>query len=265
MKPLVLWIILAVSALAARAESNPGDAAAREVQQAVTREVTPQFAAAAKAVALQEPIDFEALDTAVRHFLAEWPDTDIGWQLLPTYLRFARVAQPERTEREWLETFLDSPNRSVRAFAKNRLSLAAMKTEPLELRFTALDGRKVDMAALRGKVVLIDFWASWCKPCIAELPNVKRVYAGFHAQGFEIIGVSLDNAKDRQKFVDLVAREGVTWPQRFDGQGWEDSLSRRFTITSIPATFLFDQTGCLVASDLRGSELETAVKNLLDR
>ena len=263
MKALIPLFFLVAGGLVAAPDAAPANESERLVQQAVMRDVVPQFAAASEAVAEHKPMDFASLDTAFRRFLAEWPDAEAGWQLLPTYLRLAGQAQPERTELEVLQTFLDSPNRHVRAFAKNRLHLEALKAQPLELQFTALDGRKVNMADLRGQVVLIDFWATWCVPCIAELPNVKRVYADYHDKGFEIIGVSLDRAGDRLKFIDLVAREGVTWPQRFEGQSWEDSLARRFAVAAIPATFLFNKSGCLVATDVRGQKLEAEVRRLL--
>src|SRR5205085_2372918 len=105
---------------------------------------------------------------------------------------------------------------------------------PFTLKFTALDGRAIELMALRGKVVLLDFWATWCTPCIAELPKLKEVYARYHDRGFELIGISLDRAEDRQKLVDFIARENLSWPQHFDGKLWQNEVARQYAINAAP-------------------------------
>jgi thiol-disulfide isomerase/thioredoxin len=138
--------------------------------------------------------------------------------------------------------------------------IVELKSKPLDLKFTAVDGRAVDLSALRGKVVLIDFWATWCGPCVGEVPNVVSTYQKYHDQGFEIVGISLDEDKDALQ--SFTASKGMTWPQYFDGQGWKNAISSSFEIHSIPAMWLVNKQGMLVTMDGR-NDLEGQVAKLV--
>ncbi len=126
---------------------------------------------------------------------------------------------------------------------------------------TDLDGKPISIAAYKGKVVLVDFWATWCGPCVAELPTVLKAYEKYHDKGFEIIGISLDS--DKEKLTSFIKQKNMPWQQFFDGKGWQNKLAGQYGINSIPATYLLDKDGKIIAKGLRGEALDTAVAKAL--
>ncbi len=124
-----------------------------------------------------------------------------------------------------------------------------------------LDGKPLAVANDKGKVVLIDFWATWCGPCVQELPNVLKVYQEDHSKGFEIIGVSLDS--DKEKLTSFIKEKNVPWPQYFDGQDGENKLAVKYGIVTIPSTYLLGRDGKILNKNLRGEALAEAVKAAL--
>jgi len=124
-----------------------------------------------------------------------------------------------------------------------------------------INGNPLSIASCKGKVVLIDFWATWCMPCQFELPNILATYKKYHDQGFEVIGISLD--EDRQQLETFLKKQGMNWPQYNDGKFWETKLVLKYGISQLPATYLLDGNGNIIGRDLRGDALEAAVAKAL--
>ena len=130
----------------------------------------------------------------------------------------------------------------------------------LDLKFRAFDERAVDLAQLRGKVVLMEFWATWCGPCVRSMPAVKTAYAKLHPRGLEIIGVSFD--KSRPSLGYFLKQHEIPWPQYFDGLGLENRLGARFGVETTPTLWLVDKQGKL--RDLNaGEKLGEKIEKLL--
>lgn len=153
----------------------------------------------------------------------------------------------------------DAPQ-EIQAQAKGILKKMSLMGQPLDLKFAALDGREVDLSKMKGKVVLIDFWATWCGPCVAELPNVKAAYDELHGQGFEIVGISFDQSKSALE--NFVKKEKMAWPQFFDGKGWQNQFGQEYGINSIPTMWLIGKDGTVADMNARG-DLRGKVKKLL--
>jgi thiol-disulfide isomerase/thioredoxin len=135
-----------------------------------------------------------------------------------------------------------------------------LKMQPVDLSFTAADGSEVDVAKMRGKVVLIDFWATWRPACMEEAPDVVTTYNMLHDKGFEVVGVSLD--EDRNALDSVTQARGMVWPQYFDGKGWSNDIAVRYGIHSIPTMWLLDKNGKLADANAR-DDLADKVAKLL--
>ena len=122
------------------------------------------------------------------------------------------------------------------------------------------EGKPIQLSSLRGKVVMIDFWASWCGPCRQENPNVVRLYQQYHEKGFEIIGVSLDRTKE--DWVKAIQDDKLTWIHVSDLQYWQNAAALLYSVKLIPQSYLLDKEGKIIAKGLRNEQLDKKLKEL---
>src|SRR5882757_7282729 len=124
------------------------------------------------------------------------------------------------------------------------------------------NGVPVKLSSFRGKYVLVDFWASWCGPCREENPNVVRVYNKYKDKNFTILGVSLDKAEGRANWLAAIKSDGLNWTQVSDLKFWSNQVAALYYVSSIPANFLIDPSGKIIAKDLRGDDLDDKLKEV---
>jgi peroxiredoxin len=139
--------------------------------------------------------------------------------------------------------------------------VGAVGTDALEFTQNDVQGNPVKLSAFKGKYVLLDFWASWCKPCRMENPNVVKVYNKFKNKNFTVLGVSLDQSKDA--WVKAIDVDKLAWNHVSDLQQWNNAVAQMYHVQSIPGNFLIDPNGKIVAKDLRGEDLEKKLCELL--
>lgn len=160
-----------------------------------------------------------------------------------------------------LQELIKAPDQNVADAAKARLLKAQIIGKPLDLQFTAVDGTSLDLRTLRGKVVLVDFWASWCPDCLREMPVVRQTYQKYKDKGFTVIGISLD--QDEQALSNFVAKKLIPWPQYFDGKGWGNDLATKYGVRAIPEMWLINQQGAVVSTDVSAPQLDQKVEQLM--
>jgi thiol-disulfide isomerase/thioredoxin len=203
----------------------------------------------------------DAAMTVIDEFIKRAPKDDRGATLLHGLA--SEVSDAGRKERIMARLASAYPDS---AFAGEIKSVQAAKAtggsaengvgKPFVLEFTeAITGKPISIKSLKGKVVVVDFWATWCPPCVAEMPKMKKLYAEFKGKGVEFIGVSLDQSKEKgglESLKKFVAENDITWPQYYQGNFWQSDFSKAWGINSIPCVFLVDADGKLVNTKARG-------------
>jgi len=125
-------------------------------------------------------------------------------------------------------------------------------------------GKLIELNKIKGKVTIIDFWASWCKPCRVENPNLVKLYNEYHPKGLEIISVSLDREAQKDFWIKAIEKDQLNWYNISNLKFWQEPIAKLYGVNSIPATFIIDENGILIAKKLRGAQLDQKIKELLD-
>ncbi len=209
---------------------------------------------------IASPEQAAALETRLADYLRRFPEDPKAANMQVRRIDLWQRINPAKAA-ALRDEMASSPDPKIAAAAQGRQAQQALGDAPLDWRLPALDGTSIDLAALRGKVVLIQFWASWCPDCAREMPTVLNTYRQFHDAGLEIVGISLD--RDKDALLATVRKKGITWPQFYDAKGWDNELAVRYGVRGIPELWLVDTGGKVVATGVQVGQLASMIPPLL--
>ena len=197
----------------------------------------------------------------IRKFVGLKPSSYISPFIIRNYLAY----DMEVEDLENILADLDSSVHDARAYIDmskrvETMNSVAIGKQAVDFALNDTTGNPIAISSFRGKILLIDFWASWCAPCRKENPDVVNLYNDFKDRGFEIIGVSFDDNRDR--WIKAILDDGLTWSQVSDLKGWQSAAGKLYAINAIPATVLLDRDGKIVAKNLRGDALREKLEEL---
>ena len=208
------------------------------------------------------PEQAATLETRLADYLRRFPDDPKAANMQVRRIDLWQRADPVKAA-ALLNEMAASPDPKIAAAARGRLAQKNLFAAPLDWKLPGLDGNPIDLPGLRGKAVLIQFWASWCPDCNREMPAVLDAYRQFHERGLEIVGISLD--KDKAALLATLKKKHIAWPQFFDGKYWENEVAVRYGVKGIPELWLVDATGRIVATGVQADQLAAKIPPLLPR